>query len=770
MLILRKWALLIILLAPAPSCSETATEAPADIGGADFPGVDSGDPCVPSGDWDGDGISNGVEGCARDSDGDKVPNWQDLDSDGDKIPDKVEGGNKDKDGKCEARGSWPCDSDGDKAPDYLDLDSDGDGLKDGEEDENGDGLVGCCLEQCNKPDAAWQKSNCKLSMEGCGDGQKCTDGKCVPPALLKCAEGETSAKKKDTFGDGKLDSERGTFICAPGSPHGRKPVQVRSDHAGEWRVALDQSAKYLTLKVAKPGKKVAAAMVDHPTGLEEVAGFVFARDSGADVQAELSSLLASVSSSKPLGASTVIVRSSGSQGRSHDRFHTVRGTFLDIKLAKASSLSAVRDALVAALLGKSIKDLGNLPQPFGGSATQFVIRFTTVKRYAFKKDKYNKPVLDSRGHPVDSGDKTAWRLLVMGAVAHTNTYHDPARRTGFLVNDLSNGTALAEVSSVSRSECDVGVIARLPSADIIWVVDEAMSSKKSWPSLTSSAINLFGRAVAAGLDFRLGVSGMVDPGGAYKQVVGKLCSRITTNPADDGGTDRFLLPSEQTTFSSCIKNPPGSVSGAAHGLKNAVAAVKNHLPRAVNSTDKIRRGATLAIIVVTDKMPGSLSGILKGKGKTCSLDASSLSSLTTAISPHVDLLAGVTDPEAVAQVHIIGGRCGLACGADVAHGYRELAHGLAGVTADICQYNLGSSLQVILDGILGQASPIVLDYPPISASLAVAINGKGVQRSRIQGFDYYAPANTLLLSGIKYKKGNEVIAAYRRWYKPTPHK
>ena len=146
-----------------------------------------------------------MEGCARDSDGDKVPDWQDLDSDGDKIPDKVEG-NKGKDGKCEEGGSWPCDTDGDKVPDYLDTDSDGDGLKDGEEDQNGDGLVGCCLEQCNKPDAMWQKSNCKLSNEGCGEGQNCTAGKCVPAALFKCAEGETSAKKKDTFGD--LEGQR----------------------------------------------------------------------------------------------------------------------------------------------------------------------------------------------------------------------------------------------------------------------------------------------------------------------------------------------------------------------------------------------------------------------------------------------------------------------------------------------------------------------------------------------------------------------------------
>lgn len=76
----------------------------------------------------------------------------------------------------------------------------------------------------------------------------------------------------------------------------------------------------------------------------------------------------------------------------------------------------------------------------------------------------------------------------------------------------------------------------------------------------------------------------------------------------------------------------------------------------------------------------------------------------------------------------------------------------------------------LCDPVIGQASPVVLDYAPVSASLAVAINGKVVKRSRSQGFDYYAPKNSLVFSKFKYTKGDEVISAYGRWYKPTPHK
>ena len=75
-----------------------------DGGGSDASFIDGGgDQCTdPKGDNDGDGISNGDEGCVsgRDSDGDKIPDWQDFDSDDDGIYDDLEKGEKDANGKC----------------------------------------------------------------------------------------------------------------------------------------------------------------------------------------------------------------------------------------------------------------------------------------------------------------------------------------------------------------------------------------------------------------------------------------------------------------------------------------------------------------------------------------------------------------------------------------------------------------------------------------------------------------------------------------------
>ncbi len=78
-------------------------------------------PIVTTGDQDGDGIADAVEG-ADDRDGDGTPNLLDEDSDGDTLLDVEE---------------TDADTDGDGAPNALDLDSDDDGLSDQFEAENG---------------------------------------------------------------------------------------------------------------------------------------------------------------------------------------------------------------------------------------------------------------------------------------------------------------------------------------------------------------------------------------------------------------------------------------------------------------------------------------------------------------------------------------------------------------------------------------------------------------------------------------------------------
>ncbi len=711
--------------------------------------------CVPGADSDGDGIDDLAEGCklGQDSDGDKIPDYLDVDSDGDGIPDKVERGS----------GSKPADSDGDKMPDHLDVDSDNDGLTDKLEDLNGDGRLGCCLKKCGE-----QVKGCPaVKANQCGQGQTCKAGACAPAAALQCAKGETSPTKKDTFGLGP-DKGLGTSICSPATtsnPNGLKAVQLRKSPAtsGDWHVALEKSAKYGDVKISGAASKMAAAVVDHTGTNEQAAGFVLSRASTSGLQAELTALLSAIQKKVPGGFGSVTVRASGTQVKSHDKYDAVRATILDLKLTGANSVSAVRNELLAALLGKNMADLSNLPAPYGSSATEFVIRFTTVKRFAFKKDKSNKLVLDAKGYPVDSGDKTKWRLVVMGAVATKLEYQTPTMKTGFIVDDLSGGTALAAASAAATSACQGTTIKKLPVADIIWVVDESGSMSDNRQDIVNNANSFFSRALLSGLNFRMGVTNVCSPSGSYKSAVGKFCSTISSSPSDMGGTDRFLLPSEQTVFSSCIKNPPGYEGGSEYGIVNAEQAVKKHLPRAANAPNKIRKDASLAIIVVTDELPNGLYSVLIGSYKTCTLSSSKQSALDKALQKYLDLFSGKTDPEAKAVFHVIGGVCNNSCSADVAHGYKDLAQKLGGQVADVCQKNLGNSLQVIVDSIVGQASPTMLDYTPISSSLSAVLDGVVIKRSRTNGFDYSSVNNSLVFVNVKYKKGSSVITSYRRW-------
>ena len=116
-----------------------------------------------TGDLNGDGLADAADTTEVDTDGDGIPDYQDLDSDNDGIPDVDEGGNgaldTDGDGRVDgpydtngvttdpAHDPVPTDTDGDGTPDYQSLDSDGDSIPDvveagnGALDTDGDGLI-----------------------------------------------------------------------------------------------------------------------------------------------------------------------------------------------------------------------------------------------------------------------------------------------------------------------------------------------------------------------------------------------------------------------------------------------------------------------------------------------------------------------------------------------------------------------------------------------------------------------------------------------------
>ena len=649
------------------------------------------------------------------------------DTDGDLIPDSVEGCGKD--------------TDGDQVPDYLDTDSDGDGVDDADEDRNGDGKIGCCLSTCNET-----RKGCTPDKAGCGQGQTCSAGKCTPSVNFLCANGESDPRKKATFPGSSSDKDLPTFICQKSSEtsgKGLKAMQFQSSKTGDWKVALEKGSTYGELTMTGAAAKEAVAVFDLTAPQRAVAGFVLslpASGSGVKVDQEVTTLIGKAGGLT--GAKTVAQLSSGSPKTSHDSYPSVVSTQLAITLTAAAPASTVRNNLLSALLGKTPT---NLPAAtVGVAATIHALRFSTLLR-------------------------PDGRLLVMEAVAEATQAADVKKETGITLDDLSNGTGLATATDGATVECDPFILTKTPKADIIWVVDDSASMKNNQKDVAANAKDFFSRAVKAGLDFRVGVTGV------HKNTNGKFCSTISTKVSDPGGPDRFLLPSEQKIFEACILNPPGA-SGTPYeyGLKSGKDAVTSHLPRAANSPAKIRTDAALVVIQVTDEGAQSVKSAKLGVSLTkCTLDTKVQGKLDTFLKPHLDLFAGQDakyGAEAKAVVHFIGGICTNKCKAQIGHGYIKVAAATAGLTADVCQQNLGATMQIIISTITGQASLIKLQYVPISASLAVAVEKNQLARSRDKGYDYSPATNTLIFYSTPFNKGDRVVASYRRFTKQQPIK
>lgn len=738
------------------------------------------DPAVLNADEDGDGIPNGEESCltGRDSDNDQYSDWKDPDSDNDKVLDSIEAGLKDSQGKCAStkapKNGWPCDTDGDGFPDYIDLDSDNDKLEDGNEDVNGDGVLGCCIKTCNKP-AERQKTDCStfLTEEGCGPGQTCKSGLCTPAVGISCSNGETSPFLKDTFNDGKLDNERNNFICRDATTQnttGRKEIKLQKNKTGDWHVALEMNAAYQEILIQDPTPKMAAAAIDHTDPKEMVAGFVISLDTDkADVNDAVNDLITRIMGTPPGGTEgTVNIRTTGASIKTHDRFDSVQGTMLDLNTN--SDISTVRNELISVILGRQV---AKTPAEFGGIHQDMVIRFITVKRFNFKRDDKNNLIKDAKGFPVDDGDTSKWRLIVMGAVVADDEYTDTDLRTGFIADDLSNGTSLASYDDGISNDCDVKKIEKLAVADIIWVIDESGSMDLDRENVVKNATDFFARAQKSGLDFRMGITGVSDPKTVPAPLVGKFCSETTDTDDGDGGPDRFLKSEEMDAFGKCIKNPPGNEEGNEYGLTNGLQAIKNHLPRGYED-NKIRPNAQLVVIFAGDETTNELQKSPGFKYKECIQDAAGKKIITDVIQPMLDVVN--LEAEGSVLFHSIGCECSTSakcCGGtvtasgDISHGFIELVQMTGGQRADICQQDLGNTLQVIIDSIVAASSPAELKFVPISASLAISLDKKVVPRGRSEGFDYRNSSNSLAFIGQNFqpRKGSEFAASYKRWSK-----
>jgi len=535
----------------------------------------------------------------------------------------------------------------------------------------------------------------------------------------------------------------------PCSPVGYKAAQILDDKGGDWRVVIEPQTQAKTLGVAGAKPKQAAAVFDHNLAGDQVAGFVVSRPS--QYSTAVQEATAAIQDLKQNLTNVVVsVRNQGSQGSSHDGFDAVMGLTLDLKLVSSNNIALVRRPIVAGLLQVPLASLSGVPPAFGAPDTAFVVRLGLVMR----KDK---------------------RVVFIGAVTSATTDGDSAHLSQALSDDLGSTNLLGQEGASLGPLCDSQTVTTKPKndVDIIWVMDESGSMDSKRTAIAQSAASFFTQLQQTGLDFRMGVTNVCDPGGSYSAAVGKFCSKISAVQSDMGGTDRFLLPSEQAIFSACINNPPGYEPSQEYGLANAMKAVSLHLPRAANDPTRIRTDAQVVIIVVTDEAPQGLKNIFPSSTNVfsqCTFNANDQNKVNTFVQPYIDYFKGTSDAQAkVDYFQVVAGTCsstgpGCSYPPDVAHGYSEVAAQLAGQVYNVCQSNLSAAISTIIGGIVTTASTFLLKQVPVASSLSVSVDGSTLVRSTVSGFRHTAGTQELQFVGsTTVNLGSTVIGSYRTW-------
>ena len=570
-------------------------------------------------------------------------------------------------------------------------------------------------------------------------------------------------------------------------------ARPRSCSLGQWRpVSLSRDgAKLMTLALATGVTTHPVTNKDHAGQVEsalaldwgQVAGLALVRasqDTHGSPDDELRIVLSHFANDVK-GDGTVTSQTSGTPGDNHDGLSKGKAKlfhpYSDVKeatwLVTASSKQGLRpgwlrDALVASVLGVERHKLAGLPADTRPPSGKLLVKLSLVKR---------------------TDSLTAPLVAVSAAVVDQQRYLSNATDTFVRADDLSNGTALAGASATTRQECNASVITRIPRADIVWVVDESDSMSDNRLDIVNNAEAFFSQATAAGLDFRMAVTGMRQPDAKKQVSAGKLCSTSSSDPGHNGGADRFLLHTEKATFMSCVKNPPYDFrlntlhGGKEYGLTNARAAVQRVLPRVAAAPSRARPDAELAVIIVTDEAPCELKNQpCQGKKGECDwacqdgfLQAADYDShinkkctlvgldttMQKAMAPYSFFFKTVN-----ATVHLIGGGCLSRCRANLMWGYEDLVAATKGQTGDVCQKNLGATLQHIVYGIAAAASPVKLAHTPISSTLVVELQTRRLSRSRHHGFMYNAASRSLTFNHVEYRLGHQAVAAYSRFDQP----
>ncbi|MBN2723569.1 MAG: hypothetical protein JXR95_05795 [Deltaproteobacteria bacterium] len=739
--------------------------------------------CNPLLDDDGDSISNGHEGCecSLDTDNDGVADYLDQDSDNDGVPDVIESGDGDIN-------TDPVDTDGDGTPDYLDRDSDNDGVIDGEEDRNGDGKLGEC------------EDNPLVCSGTCADPESvCHEEKgiCIN---AQCLQGETDPHIQDTDADGILDGMESTFICNTGSETtgGRKLVSYKKHSLNLFQIATELDSTFTEMNPSNAAGIEGAAGFDLTDAENAFAGFVVSREpSDSNIYLEVQDIITALGT---LG--TVRSIATGNVNYSHTGLEQVVNVIVSLEISPASNQGILRNRIIALLLGRDLSEFPNtINSPFGTDSTNNIISFMVQRTNSSQS-------------------------VVMGGVASRSDW-ESRDNVNFHLADSAGGMCLASSSDTVENECEQ-YLAEEATVDIVWVIDASGSMSDNQSKLSSASNTFLTVASQYNLHWRMCVVDMTEGN------PGDCCTG--TNETGNRWLSSGVSGDDER-FRECLMDPAGSNSsdgGIEMGLSQMQDAVQSHMPPTQDSDVYYRPSAARTVVFMSDEnanevdqhdmcpdTPGAsdchyFSGCFESDMMGC---MNVLTDTATMLQcqgysdmwnhsecDEVYYCMGATNDEAWDPVvcdplvnpyiqfaqdneliayglHVLQTDDNDACsdnpedssGFSPPYGYQQVINATGGILSSLCQNDLTTTMQLMIEDMAGAASPIILQHRPIPISLAVAIERKNaadpldtsydaIPRSRSNGFDYKASSNRIVLVSqpMDYPP-YEVVVSYTRW-------
>ncbi len=753
-------------------------------------------------DTDGDGIEDGVEDLDRD--GARQPTESDpllVDTDGDQLPDGAEDANfngvreafetaaYDPDTDCDGL------SDGDEVNTYntspLDPDSDGDGLLDGLEVGITGPVAGAGCAVSLPADLDPSTKTDPRDRDSDGDGR--TDGEEDSNGNGRVDDGETDPLVADTDGDNVNDGDEvliGTDPLDPTDPDaGRggaidtvcaaRNAEAISLTAGPaWTIATAPSTAYTAVTVDAAGSGVTVAGLDDPSG---VAGFVvrlpLVGGVGSGAAEQAAGVLGRASAGAAAADLTWSARISGRTVTTHDGFDASVSNLIDVGASVGSPTAGeVRNRVVALVTALSASDFTGLSADSGDTAAAFVVSLGLIVRAAVPE------------------------LVVVGAVLPAVDFDDPADDRSVLIDDLTNGTAIAVPGAGTGTGCDGFVGGDQPRADFIWMADISSSTDDDRDNISNAAQTIFDELGNNDIDFRMGV------------VPHSANPLQTTTGAGVLRGAGFVR--DRAEFVANLGDT-SDLDACEFGLSAVQAAIDRALPKtAVGAAEdplRLREGASVAVIYISDEYaqevtdgdaedcfsydPPCETGVddfFTNGQSVCAFapDAAQQACIDSVVRPFIDQLRSpAVDGIAFAQV-ISPAATPAECSAyacpqvpggpvpDPANepglGYLEVVSGTGGASYTPCNADPGPALTAIVDAVSGLASSFELSGRPISGTIRVGVRrigsgGSGqlqvVPRNKQDGFDYDPVANTIFFRGSTFRPlpGDEIIVGYRTW-------